>query len=457
VNRLRALVDVAGGMLEAMSAEDRLAGLVASYLSDRFDQVSVWLVPAGGGPLLVEVAGHDRPVVDRITQLVEVRPGDPHPSLVAGQPVIVGDEPDFGGGLCLVPMIAHGRLLGVVGATVPAGTPMIADADLEFAVTLADMAAVTLVNSRLLADATAVTEDLRRQVELLDDISDAMIGLDADRRVVSWNAGAERVYGYPQSEALGCDLFSLLATQFYGSDGRQLPLAEVCESAITGEAWHGEARERRADAVPLTVLSSLNATVGDDGTLRGFVLVNRDVTDQRREEHRAMHDALTGLPNHCMLTNRLYDSFARACRNGTPLAVLYVDLLGFKATNDRYGREVGDEVLRATGRRLVATLRDSDTVARVEGDSFVIVLEKAGTDDNVSMVAERIARALAEPVEVGDERLEVPATVGAAAVTGAEGLNTDPERLIELADAARHMAKAAGVPFILEHLAPLNV
>lgn len=170
-----------------------------------------------------------------------------------------------------------------------------------------------------------------------------------------------------------------------------------------------------------------------------------------------MHDALTGLPNHCMLTNRLYDSFARACRNGTPLAVLVVDLLGFRATNDRYGRETGDEVLRATGRRLVGALRDSDTVARVEGDSFVVVLEKAGTDENVGMVAERIARAVMEPVEIDGERVDVPASIGAAVVTGAEGLNTEPERLIELADAARHMAKAAGAPFILEHLAPLNV
>jgi len=456
MNRLRALVDVAGGMVEAMTAEDRLAGALAAYLADRFNGVTVWLAAPDGGPLLIEVAGHRPELLDHLADLVQSASGAPHPSLAAGQPVLLWDEAWLGGsGLCLVPMVAHGRLIGVVGATTPAGAPMISDADLEFAVTLADMAAVTLVNSRVLADATAVTEDLRRQIELLDDISDAMIALDADRRIVSWNAGAEQVYGYGRADALGCDLFGLLATQFFTTDGHPLALADVCDSAVDAGVWRGEVRERRADGVPVTVSCSLNATVEDNGSLRGYVLVNRDVTDQRREEHRALHDALTGLPNQRMLANRLYDSFARACRNGTPLAVLVVDLLEFRRTNDEYGSEAGDEILRATARRLVAALRDSDTVARMDGDRFVVVLEKAGTEDNVAMVADRVARAVTEPVLVGEASVAVRATLGGALVTGAEGLDAKPERLVEVADGARHMAKAAGVPFVLEHLAPV--
>jgi diguanylate cyclase (GGDEF)-like protein/PAS domain S-box-containing protein len=452
---LRALVDVADGMIEAMSGEDRLATALAKHASGYFPGgVSVWLYPAGGGPLLVELAGHRPELLDQIADLVQGGSGIPHPALDAGQPVLINDDPDIDGGLCLVPMCAHGRLVGVLAGT--RQRQALSDEDLNMVITLADLTAVTLINARVLADATAVTEDLRRQVELLDEISDAIIGLDSERRVVSWNGGAERVYGYARADALGCDLFALVATQFFSTDGLALALADVCAMAVENGGWRGEVRERRAGGVPVTVLCSLNVTIDDSGTLRGFVLVNRDVTDQRREEHRALHDALTGLPNRRMLTNRLYDGFARACRNGTSLAVLFVDLRAFKALNERFGREAGDEVLRSTAHRLVAAVRGSDTVARVEGDGFVIVLEKAGTEENVTMVAERICRAVSEPVHSGDEFLDVRATIGAALVAGSEGSESSPDRLIEVANDARHMAKAGGVRFLLENLASIN-
>jgi diguanylate cyclase (GGDEF)-like protein/PAS domain S-box-containing protein len=316
------------------------------------------------------------------------------------------------------------------------------------------MAAMTLANSRVLADATAVTEDLRDQIEVYEDISDAVIGLDAEHRIVSWNGGAERVYGYPRADALGCDLFALLATRFFTHDGQPLPLAGVLAATLEDGSWRGEVRERRADGVPLTVLSSVNVNVNSGASPDSFVLVNRDVTDQRRNEHRALHDALTGLPNRRMLTNRLYDGFARTCRNGTALAVLYIDLVQFHMVNEGYGRDAGDQVLRVTADRLVAALRDSDTVSRVENDSFVAILEKAGKEDNVQQVADRIARALAQPVPVDGDAVQVQATIGAALVVGADGLDATPDGLIELANGARHMARAAGTAYLLEYVTP---
>jgi diguanylate cyclase (GGDEF)-like protein/PAS domain S-box-containing protein len=456
MNRLQALVDVAGGMVEAMTAEDRLAGALATHLAGYFTGgISVWLGPTAGGPLLVEIAGHRPELLHRLTGIIQGASGVPHPSLASGQAVITGDEDELGGTLYLVPMSAHGRLVGVVAATVPTGRPMIDDETLEFTIMLAEMAAVTLANARVLADATAVSEDLRGQIDVFEDISDAVIGLDAERRIVNWNTGAERAYGYPRADALGCDMFHLLATHFFANDGQPLTLAEVVDIALEDGGWRGEVRERRADGVPLTVLSSLNINVDSDALPGGFVLVNRDITDQRREEHRALHDALTGLPNRRMLTNWLYDGFARACRNGTSLAVLFVDLTRFAMVNEGYGRDAGDEVLRATASRLVSALRGSDTVSRVQGDAFVVVLEKAGTEDNVQQVADRIARALAEPVPVDGYTIDVEATIGAALVVGADGLDATPDRLIDLADGARHMAKAAGIGYVLEHLAPV--
>jgi diguanylate cyclase (GGDEF)-like protein/PAS domain S-box-containing protein len=457
MNRLRALVDVAGGMIEAMSAEDRLAGALVAHLADIFaGGVSVWFLPADGGPLHAETAGHPPESLHRIAGLIQGGSGVPHPSLAAGQAVVIADEPDLDGGLYLLPMSAHGRLAGVVAATVPRGQPMIDDDTLDFAITLGDMTALTLANARVLADATAVTEQLRGQIEVLDDISDAIIGLDAERRIVNWNTGAERVYGYDRADALGCDLFALLATQCFTTDGLPLAPGDVFDIVAEAGTWRGEVRERRADGIPLTVLCSLNVNADSATGPRGYVLVNRDVTDQRREEHRALHDALTGLPNKRMLTNRLYDGFARACRNGTSLAVLFVDLARFQMINRAYGRAAGDEVLRATANRLVTAVRDSDTVSRVQGDGFVVVLEKAGTEDSVHLVADRITRALVEPMPIGGDLVEVQPTIGAALVLGAEGLEASPDRLIQVANDARHMAKAAGATYALEHLTPVT-
>jgi diguanylate cyclase (GGDEF)-like protein/PAS domain S-box-containing protein len=457
MSRLRALVDLAAGVAEAMAAEDRLADALATDLSDSFaGAVSVWLRPAGGGPLRLEVGQHSSELLRWTSSLVQNASGTPHPSLAAGEPVVIwGDEYPGGtidGALYVLPMLARGRLVGAVAATARPGQPMIDHDTLDFAVSLADMAAATLVNARVLADATAMNEHLRGQARILDAISDAVIGLDAERRVIAWNAGAQRLYGYSRAEVVGRDLFDLLSTQFFSIESESLAVADVCAAAAGSGGWQGEAHERSADGLPLTVLCSLDPTSDSIGLPQGFVLVNRDVTERRREEDRALRDALTGLPNRRMLTNRLYDAFARACRRGTSLAVLVVDLQQFRMMNDVYGRSAGDEILRTTGRRLAGAVRSSDTVGRLEGDAFAVVLENVGGDDTVQMAADRIERALIEPVQAGDDVIAVRPTIGAILVKGAEGLNVSPEGLIELANDARHMAKAAGGTFALEHV-----
>jgi diguanylate cyclase (GGDEF)-like protein len=188
-------------------------------------------------------------------------------------------------------------------------------------------------------------------------------------------------------------------------------------------------------------MSSLTARLDHEQLPSGLVVVNRDVTDQRREEHRALHDALTGLPNRRMLNHRLYDSFARACRNNWTLAVLFIDLDGFKPINDTYGHAAGDEVLKATATRLAHLVRRTDTVARLGGDEFVVVLEDAGTVRNISEIADRLVETVAAPIEIGSTAVVVRPSIGIVVAEGSEGLETTPEQLLEAADEAMYVAK----------------
>jgi diguanylate cyclase (GGDEF)-like protein/PAS domain S-box-containing protein len=459
VSRLRALVEMAAGVVEAMTAEDRLADALANDLRDTFaSTVSVWLRPVAGGPLKIEIGQHTPELLRWISSLVQNSGGTPHPSLAAGETVVIwGDEyPGGDAALYVLPMLSRGRLVGAVAVTTRPGRPMVDDDTLEFAVSLADTAAATLMNARLLAGATAATEQLRDQSRILDAISDAVIGLDAERRIIAWNAGAQRLYGFSRVEVLGRDLFELLNTQFFSNDGESLSVSDVCAAAAESNGWQGEARERGANDMPLTVLCSMDPTTDSTGLPHGFVLVNRDVTERRREEDLAFRDPLTGLPNRRLFTNRLYDAFARACRRGTTLAVLAVDLQQFRMVNEVYGRPAGDEVLRTTGRRLATAVRASDTIGRMQGDGFAVVLENVGSDESVQMAADRIERAVIEAVHAGDDVIMVRPTIGAILVAGAEGLTVSPEGLVELANDARHMAKAAGTTFALEHVTSTN-
>jgi diguanylate cyclase (GGDEF)-like protein/PAS domain S-box-containing protein len=315
------------------------------------------------------------------------------------------------------------------------------DEDVQYVQALADIAGNTLSTARVLADSALVMEELRQQADLMEYMSDALIACDAERRIVSWNTGAEHIYGYTRAEAIGCDVFALLATQFFASDGVPAEADDVLAEAHGTGSWRGELRERRADGAPLTIMSSLTARLDHGHLPSGLVVVNRDVTDQRREEHRALHDALTGLPNRRMLNHRLYDSFARACRNNWSLAVLFIDLDGFKPINDTYGHAAGDEVLKATATRLAHLVRRTDTVARLGGDEFVVVLEDAGTVRNISDIADRLVETVAAPIEIGSTTVVVRPSIGIVVAEGSEGLETTPEQLLEAADEAMYVAK----------------
>ena len=168
-------------------------------------------------------------------------------------------------------------------------------------------------------------------------------------------------------------------------------------------------------------------------------LFEREREAQARLAHQATHDTLTGLPNRALFADRLTDGLARARRQSSALAVMFLDLDQFKLVNDGVDHATGDEVLAETARRLLATARDSDTVARFGGDEFTVLAEVGDQEEAISL-ADRFRTAVAAPIIVGDRDYSVRASIGVVITRGAG----DPASLIRDADAAMYRAKEDG-------------
>lgn len=177
----------------------------------------------------------------------------------------------------------------------------------------------------------------------------------------------------------------------------------------------------------------------------GAVVAHENITERKLAEeataHLALHDPLTDLPNRRLLRDRLEHTLARAAREGTAVAVLYLDLGGFKSVNDEFGHEAGDRLLVAVAGRLRGCLRGADTASRLGGDEFVVVLEGVRDEGEALALAERIALALEEPFSIGGVERTLTASMGVALSAHP---HEQPEELLRSADLAMYRAKREG-------------
>lgn len=253
-------------------------------------------------------------------------------------------------------------------------------------------------------------------------------------RLLEGNDAAVELYGWDRDAARGMRLADL---DVWVEPDRQAFLERIRED---GRIERLEARHRRADGrVFDALLSSEVLEVGDQPCV---LTVVDDISDRRRMERelrrRAFHDSLTGLPNRDLLHDRLEHAFEISLRHGRRMALLFLDLDGFKAVNDTHGHVVGDALLREVSARLLAGLRDHDTVARWGGDEFTLLLEELEGREEAAYVADRIVEAVSGPAEADGVRLEVSVSVGVAMGPEEGG---SPEEMIRSADAAMYEAK----------------
>lgn len=204
---------------------------------------------------------------------------------------------------------------------------------------------------------------------------------------------------------------------------------------LSGHPWEGHARYLTGHL--LVVVAGAHVIMMGFGHRRARDL-KRAV---RHNEHLALHDPLTGLPNRVLCFDRLAHALARARREHQLIALLMLDLDGFKAVNDRHGHLAGDALLEQIGQRLAASVRDSDTVARIGGDEFVVLITGARHPSEVCEAAARLVSTFDEPFELNGRTLQIAPSAGLAVHNDA---TLAPDELLRHADEAMYTAKRAG-------------
>jgi PAS domain S-box/diguanylate cyclase (GGDEF) domain len=293
---------------------------------------------------------------------------------------------------------------------------------------------------------TALKASEERVRLLLNSTAEAIYGIDLDGNCVLANNSCARLLGYSNPELLlGKNMHNLIHHSY--ADGRPMAAQDcrIYQAFREGAPMHVDDEVLwRADGSPFPAEYWSYPQIVD-GLILGAVVTFIDITERSKAEetikHMATHDSLTDLPRLPLGKTRLDMARSLARRNGELAAALFIDLDGFKAVNDSYGHEAGDETLREVGRRLIASLRASDSAARIGGDEFLVVLGELKARENAGEVAGKLLKSIAVPILYKGERLSVGASIGIALFpSDAESV----EELIRLADEAMYEAKRSG-------------
>jgi diguanylate cyclase (GGDEF)-like protein/PAS domain S-box-containing protein len=289
-----------------------------------------------------------------------------------------------------------------------------------------------------ITDRQRVQEEAARLASIVEFSHDAIFSVTKDGSVVAWNAGAERLFGYPAADILGQHHSRLLPPDIPDDWPRWLQRL-TAGSVITD---HETVRLRR-DGRHVPVALTVSPIRDGGGTVSGASVIVRDITERKQLEQeltrQALHDPLTGLANRALLQDRVVHALVRATRTGERLTLLFIDLDDFKLVNDSLGHDAGDRLLVAAADRLRAAGRAADTIARLGGDEFAILLE--GIDDqDATRIAERVLTALQPPVDLDGTKVNIHASVGIAHHGGPE----DAGALLRNADLAMYAAKRNG-------------
>ncbi|MEO7521040.1 MAG: EAL domain-containing protein, partial [Gemmatimonas sp.] len=323
-------------------------------------------------------------------------------------------------------------------------TGLVAGAVALTALAFARQVASTRETVRLHAESVARNNEARFRA-LVQHSSDVITILDADGTIRYASPSVWTVLGHDPQNLVGTKLTALLheedvafATGFLADLARATPLRGASTPAALKREWriaHANGSWTTVDNVGTNLLA--------EPVIEGLVLNTRDVTEQnvikQQYMHQAFHDPLTDLANRSLFLYQVGHALARATRAGTRVSVLFLDLDNFKMVNDSLGHAAGDRLLVEAARRLASCVRETDLIARLGGDEFAVLLEDAN-DEDVLLVADRVAEAVTKPFHLEGKEAFVSASIGIARTTAGE----TADELVRNADVAMYVAKTRG-------------
>jgi diguanylate cyclase (GGDEF)-like protein/PAS domain S-box-containing protein len=291
-----------------------------------------------------------------------------------------------------------------------------------------------------ISDKKQVEANLKRSASVFTHAHEGIIITDGSGNIIEVNDAFTQITGYAPNEVIGKNPRIL-------QSGRHTPdfYAEMWDRLVTKGYWRGEIYNRRKNGEIYPEILTISAVQSDNGVVQHYVSLSTDITPikdyQGQLERIAHYDVLTNLPNRVLLADRLSHAIAQCQRHKKLLAVAFLDLDGFKDVNDIHGHDVGDELLVAVSQRMKTALRETDTLARIGGDEFVVIMADLTRIEDSEPLLNRLLNAAADPVSVGDEVMQVSASIG---VTVFPQDGADADQLIRHADQAMYMAKQAG-------------
>ncbi|PKH88143.1 diguanylate cyclase [Colwellia sp. Bg11-28] len=283
-------------------------------------------------------------------------------------------------------------------------------------------------------------EKIKLAASVFSHAGEGIIITDDKATIIDINDAFTNITGFSREEAIGKNPRIL-------QSGRQTPefYADMWQALQNEGYWSGEVWNRRKNGEVYAVMQTISAVRDVHGIATHYVSLGNDITlmkeHQNQLEHIAHFDILTNLPNRVLLADRLSQAMLQCSRHKQSLAVVFLDLDGFKHVNDTHGHDIGDELLIALSVRMKEALRENDSLARIGGDEFVAVLADLTTVEDCEPVLERLLLAASEPVIFDNIVLNISASIG---VTLYPQDNVGADLLMRHADQAMYVAKESG-------------
>ena len=298
----------------------------------------------------------------------------------------------------------------------------------------------TLILRADITDRLQVEERLQQAATVFNNTREGVMITDAAGLITAVNGAFTEITGYSESDVLG------RSPDIFKSEKHDKSFYKSIEKAMSDKGyWRGEIWSTRKNGEIYPEWKTVSSVTGSDGRVTHHVAVFSDISDikesEQQLEYLAHHDPLTELPNRLLFTARLDHALERSQRDGTYLAVLFIDLDNFKNINDSLGHPAGDALLRGMAHRLRSLLREEDTVSRLGGDEFTVLLEQLPNPEMAGTIASKLVECFAAPFRLENNSLHVTGSIGIS-ICPTDG--TDAATLLRNADAAMYKAKENG-------------